>query len=212
MKTIFLCVFFCVLSGFSVHAQQFFLNTSKGFVEVGDGTTFKKARVGDLMKLGQTIRTAADSTAIVVYPDKSILKLNPNTTITLATETQAELKSGAVFAKVPKLDHPHFTIKTPTAVAGVRGTQFFTTYGDNNDGWLCVKEGAVEVTPIGNLKPVVVKEGLGIVFKPGKEIAAPEKYKWTEGLNWNMDEKSGDIMDKTSPKSVYKSFLKYNYD
>ena len=41
-----------------------------------------------------------------------------------------------------------YTVRTETAVAGVRGTEFFVAYGrridEHPDVWLCVNSGAVE--------------------------------------------------------------------
>lgn len=199
--------------------DQFMIYAMKGKAEVDSGSGYQPTKIGAMLNVGAKVRTLAESTAIVICPDRSVLKLNASTETVLEKPTEIHLNVGALFAKVQKSDHPvkepHFIVRTPTAVAGVRGTEFFTSYsgGSKQDGWLCVHEGEVEVAPkSAGLKPVSVKAGFGIVFEPDKQIAPPQQYKWTEGLNWNMDSSAGEIMDQTTPENLYKDFLRHNYD
>jgi ferric-dicitrate binding protein FerR (iron transport regulator) len=199
----------------ATESQEFKLTVVKGTVETDGASGFQKTAEGAVLKAGQTIRTSAGSTAVVKYPNGSLVKLNANSSTKLISISRIDLMRGALFAHIAKEDHPHFEVRTKTVVAGVRGTELFTSYGggkSRDDGWLCVHEGEVEVKPEGNLEPVVVKAGFGIVFKPGQKIAPPDKFEWTEHLNWNMDSASGDVTDKTSIDSMYKDILKHNYD
>lgn len=186
----------------------------KGVVEAESSSGFHAVAEGSPLSDGQVIQTHGDSTVLLAYPNGTRLKLNADTKISLHVQSGIDLLRGAVFAHVNKENHPHFIVKTTSAAAGVRGTDFFTTFDDdkNKDGWLCVKSGEVEVKPVNGSEAVLVKEGFGIVIKPGKNIDPPKQYEWTKHLNWNMDAESGDIVDKTSTKSIYNNLLKHNYD
>jgi ferric-dicitrate binding protein FerR (iron transport regulator) len=67
-----------------------------------------------------------------------------------------------------------FEIRTETTVAGVRGTEFFMSYGrlieENPDIWLCVNMGVVEVAVEGRDETVSVEAGEGITI-PGGETS-----------------------------------------
>jgi ferric-dicitrate binding protein FerR (iron transport regulator) len=212
MRVITLILFFISLATF---ADDVKIATIQGKVETDLGSGFQVAHEGDSLKEGQSIRTGADSLVILSYANGTKLKLNALTKITTHAQRGLDLIAGAVFAHVNKESHSHFYVKTPTAVAGVRGTEFFTAYGSGkqaSDGWLCVNEGEVEVKPSEGTEPVLVKAGFGIVVEPGKKIEPPKKYDWTTHLNWNMDPSAGDVKDKTSMDSMYRNPLKHNYD
>lgn len=187
-----------------------------GEVHVGEA----KAIVNQAVQDGQTVRTGADSTAIIAFADGSRIKLNPMTRLkldSLKSGTELALESGAVFSQVRKQKTPgKFIIRTKTAVMGVRGTRFFTAYGKAEgkgaDVWMCVDEGAVEVESSGGGKAgkVVVQEGQGVFVPFGKAVTPPRPYEWTRKLNWSMEPEKGDIIDRT--KIEYKDLLKRYYD
>jgi ferric-dicitrate binding protein FerR (iron transport regulator) len=193
-----------------VFAEDIHVSMAKGTVEVDSGSGFHRAAPNQALKPENSVRTLAASTAIITYPNGTALKLNASSSITIHEQKGIDLHLGAVFAHVNKESHPHFFVKTRAAIAGVRGTDFFTSVG-NADGWLCVKDGEVEVKGA-DAAPVIVGAGFGIVIEQGKKIAPPKEYAWTKKLNWNMDPGAGDITDKTSPDSVYNNPLKHNYD
>lgn len=102
---------------------------------------------------GDTLITGPQSLAILVMDDGAQLKLNEKSVLSVPTQVEGSitLTSGSVFSKIPKQKPNHqFKVTTPTAVMGVRGTQFFTSYGADDehkeDLWMCVNEGSVDVT------------------------------------------------------------------
>ena len=129
------------------------------------------------------------------------------------------MNKGSLFAKIRKnvgkdTSKGQFRIQTKSAVAGVRGTEFFTSYGTKaNDVWLCVNEGLVEVKPADGQKgkSVLVKEGEGIAVT-GKGISKPRPLPWTKNLNWDMDPKSKDLVNKVDIESAYTDLLDQDYD
>jgi hypothetical protein len=80
------------------------------------------------------------------------------------------------------------------------------------DLWLCVNEGAVDVSIPETGQSVVVNEGEGISIVGGVKLTQPRFYPWTRGLNWNFDTSSGDVEDKTDLNQAYDDLLDQDYD
>ncbi len=210
-KNILLLVMMAAAPGF---AQDVNVLSLKGAVTAGVKGELKPLKLGSRVADGQTVKTGPGALVILRYPDESRIKLKENTELVVRAPAiikeprGVDLVVGAVFALVRKGQDGKFLVKTPVAVAGVRGTQFFTSYDKNV--WMCVEEGEVEMTELNHPAPVVVSAGMGIVVEKGKVIAPPKKYAWTKKLNWNMDPDKGDVTDKT----VIEEYdpLKKNYD
>jgi ferric-dicitrate binding protein FerR (iron transport regulator) len=221
MKYFFLQIVLVI--GVCAEAQDVGVVVTKGTVTAGAPGALHPVKVGSRIADGQTVQTGADSLAILAYTDNSRVKLKDNTTIVIhavpAREPQGfELVVGAVFSAVTKHPDQHFRVNTKVAVAGVRGTQFFTAFEpaakeEKNSVWMCVQEGQVEMTETTHPQPVLVSAGFGVVVESGKAIAPPQKYAWTKNLNWKMDPADGDVVDKTSIRDEYrKNLLKTDYD
>ncbi|MGZ3708633.1 MAG: FecR family protein [Bdellovibrionota bacterium] len=186
------------------------LSFLKGSVEVratADGPA-AAAKLGEKLAPGSVILTHEKSLAIVTLPDHSQLKVNPNSELMLdevkssrpkAGSTLLTLRAGGVFTKVAKqAAGAKFQLRTKSAVMGVRGTAFYTSFDAKNpahpDLWMCVNEGVVQVESAeGSKKSVSVKEGEGVVIPSGKEVTDPKPYSWTKKLNWNMNPDAGEI-------------------
>lgn len=180
------------------------------------------AKKGSSFTSGDTVVTASNATAVLSLPDGSKLKMRGDSRlkVTLPSSksavTEALLSAGGVFAKVAKQLEGHgFKVRTPTAVAAVRGTEFFTAYGrargKKTDLWVCVNEGAVAVTTDKSKDPLLVPAGKGILIKSGLDTTKPQAYDWTKTLNWNMAGEAGDIEDKTDLGAAYSDLLDQDY-
>ncbi|MDC7228343.1 MAG: hypothetical protein PQJ61_16390 [Spirochaetales bacterium] len=81
-------------------------------------------------------------------------------------------------------------------VAGVRGAEFFMSYGrtidESPDIRLCVNEGSVEVNVPATGDSVLVREREGISILDGENLTVPEFYPWTGEL-YNLDTGSFDL-------------------
>lgn len=125
---------------------------------------------------GDTVVTGKDSRAKIVMMDRNIIHVSPDTSLKIAKyvndkthkSVELELNEGKVRNNVENSydgDKDKFIIKTPTAVAGVRGTQFITSYNKSNKLTQVVTlKGVVELRNIGggaNQKPsiVTIKKG-----------------------------------------------------
>ncbi len=118
--------------------------------------------VGDPVSAGDIVRAKSNSFAEVVFADNTVLKLAPNTRVEIKDYTLADdntrtagtlrLMRGKLRAIVPKTlgavlpitaGQSNFQVETPTAIAGVRGTDFFMFYLLGLSGVL-VEDGIVD--------------------------------------------------------------------
>jgi len=168
---------------------------------------------------GDILETGRDSLLIIQLNSRGELKLRGNTILVLETigkETLLLLNKGGVFSRVNRLVNGRFSVRTPSMVAGVRGTEFFVAYGrrveTEPDVWLCVNEGSVNVALTKTGESVIVKEGEGINILSGRKLTEPVFYPWTEELNWNTDPDAGLVVDNTNLDSAYKDLLDKDYE
>jgi hypothetical protein len=109
----------------------------QGEIRVGTDTTRPAPRSGDALRTGERVATGKDGAASLVLKDGTVLTLGPNTTADLsqfqfdATTQEGnlvlELLQGSVrvvTGLLAKINPDRFKVKTPTAVVGVRGTDF----------------------------------------------------------------------------------------
>lgn len=199
----------------------------KGQVSI-DGKIIEK---GSEVKKGEVISTADKSLAIIKLHDKSIIKLDKNTSMKINSvlsdnsATDISLYEGASFFNVLKhkqfkkirkewKNKSRFNINTKAAAMGVRGTIFFvavTKKNKNYDTWLCVNEGKVEAQRLENKASVFVKKGEGLKISQYEKMEEPKPLPWTGGLNWNFDEDKN-LENKIDIKDAYSDILDQDYD
>jgi hypothetical protein len=96
---------------------------------------------GDAVQLGDQVRTGAASKLKLLFRDESVVTLAPNSTLKVdeqvvgaaAPVSHFSLLVGAIRAVVTDrygAAGARFEVETPTAVAGVRGTGFITSYDE----------------------------------------------------------------------------------
>ena len=131
----------------------------KGRVDItGPDRVAKPLRLGDVVNAGDIIRTKSKSRVEVTFTDGNILRLarksrleiseyviqkgRTGTTLKLFRgKAQSILKRWAVRLSDLKMQN-RYEIHTPTAVCGVRGTNFFAYYQQGLSGFIC-KEGSL---------------------------------------------------------------------
>ncbi len=121
---------------------------------IGDVTKNNSmVQIGDLVKEKDVIQTGADSICDVKIGE-SLIRVKQKTSVILssliktaqAENTEIELNAGKLLCKPKKLiKSESFLVKTPTAVAGVRGTQFSVEADANGTSRIKVFEGSVRV-------------------------------------------------------------------
>jgi hypothetical protein len=204
----------------------------KGEVSIkGSNNKFIKLKKGQMINVGDMIRTKNKSIAVLSLKSGSKIKLNENSALTIEKErtktrpSSLFLNAGSVFMSILKSkiyktgkSKVKMVLKTRTTAMGVRGTKFFASYGKQKspdkrkDLWMCVNSGLVEVKTNASKKTVLVKAGEGIEVKEGKEISDPKALAWTKNLNWEFDAKKGDLENKVSIEEAYTDLLDKDYD
>lgn len=173
------------------------------------------------MAVGQedTIATGPEAMALISLPGNTDLKLRENTRLSLDTlgETvSVHLSAGSVFSKVARTLTRRYSVRTETAVMGVRGTEFFVAYGRTIDAhpdiWVCVNSGVVEVSIPQTRQTLIVEQGKGINIVGGTTLTTPRRYPWTRKLNWNTDADRGEVIDRTDLEQAYSDLLDQDYD
>jgi hypothetical protein len=122
-----------------------------------DGTE-EKAQLGATVKTGDTIKTGEKGKVDLQFSSGSSIRVSPATTLDFAKlamnsggslDTQLSLVSGKVFANVNKAKKDDsFSVITPTAIAGVRGTSFIVENdAKSNKAKVKVVDGSVSMAP-----------------------------------------------------------------
>lgn len=143
---------------------------SLGRVQVSSdgGKNWKKLSRGQKIGLNDVIRTGRPGTAMLKLERRYDIKLSANTTLKISSlfpDMSFHLSQGKVWAKVNKLGiKQKFSIRTPSSVVGVRGTEFI--YETAKVDRLYMLEGVVDFgKDFENTKKVL--KGQIAIFKDG---------------------------------------------
>jgi hypothetical protein len=166
-------------------AQGATLDRVSGAVEIlpANGDTWRLASVGERVEAGDRIRTGALSTARLVFFEGSTTDLMASTEVAV-TQVSARPEGsdkiialhqwlGQTYSRVEQLSDraSRFEIETPTAVAGVRGTEFAIVVEGDGTTSVAVIEGLVEVTA--QDKTVTVLAGEKTTVQPERPPSNP---------------------------------------
>lgn len=130
---------------------------------------------------GASVKTGSDGKASLTWGEGNVVKIYPLSLIKATSVSGADkkasvitLESGRTMSRVAKLDSgASFELKTPTAVAGVRGTGFDTQITPGTAMvTIAVVEGSV-VMSVGDIE-VVLDEGFESSALPGEVPGAPQ--------------------------------------
>lgn len=113
------------------------VKVSKGSVQIQRGAEKLPVKVGTALQTNDVILTGADGSAGITFTDNSLVSVGPNSvfaidkyrfdTTTHAGEFEGNLRQGrlaAVSGKMVKQAPESMKIRTPSAIMGVRGTEF----------------------------------------------------------------------------------------
>ena len=113
------------------------IKVSSGDVQIQRGASRMPATVGAALQTSDVIVTGANGAAGITFSDNSLVSIGPNSVFaiekyqfdstTYAGEFEGNLKQGrlaAVSGKMVKQSPESMKIRTPSAVMGVRGTEF----------------------------------------------------------------------------------------
>lgn len=126
-----------------------------GTIERGTGTTATKAEAekGERVQWNDTLSTSEDGRLRVLLKDQSILSLGSKSRMVVVEhnpatqQTALEVAYGRVRAKVTEITQSggSFEIRTPTAVAGVIGTDFLVNVDEHGETAVTCLNGKVRV-------------------------------------------------------------------
>jgi len=115
----------------------------KGTVTIERGTQRLAGVTGLRLQQSDVIRTDAQGSVGITFTDNTILSAGPNTVIALdryafnSTTHEGRLDTSVrtgtlsvVSGKIAKQSPEAMTVKTPAAILGVRGTEFFVRVGE----------------------------------------------------------------------------------
>jgi len=148
------------------------------------------ARVAFACQVGDTVVLSKASRAELRYPDNTLLRLEENSKAVLTQRTKGSpeptLLGGKAWANVRKIGQggTGFGVRTPTAVAAVRGTVFRVTDADSSSN-VRLYEGKVDV---GSAKSDSAARAHGEVAGP-KEVSLENWVRLLKGeeVTFNRD-------------------------
>lgn len=142
---VWLVLVFCLSSIAYANTDAIVLTQVSGTVSFRDrdNVPYKPAKAGNILQSGWWIKTDKDGLAHLQLPDGSKITVSNNTEIQVSelvlTKTKREgtinITQGKIKVNVSKVPDikTAYTVKSPTAVAGVRGTEFMMmTHGHAN--------------------------------------------------------------------------------
>ena len=197
------------------------LKTS-GPVQIGaDAKTWQEAARGARLHAGTQVRTGDQALAAIVFTDdKSLLKVRSNSKVVINGKREAavsgsqrivktiSMEIGELWAKVTKGSAP-FRIETPSGVAAVKGTIFYTALTADGKMIIICLDGVVEL--INSLGSVLVNAGQTGICAPNQ---TPEAHTSTPGEmpGWaNDDGGNGELEIEFQDQNGQKKKLKIRY-
>jgi len=194
-----------------------------GQVQVNaDNAAWQNAGRGTRLHAGAQVRTGDQSLAAIVFTDdKSLLKVRSNSKVVINGKREAAasggqriiktiaMEFGELWAKVTKGNTP-FRVETPSGVAAVKGTIFYSILRDDGRLYIICFDGIVEL--INRFGSVLVQAG-----QTGTSALneAPETHPSTpeEIPTWaNDSEGSGEIEIEFQDQNGQKKKLKIRYE
>jgi hypothetical protein len=137
-----LCLALPVLAGDDDSVGQ--VKVSRGMVKIERNGQVLAADVGTLIMQHDRITTGQDGAVGITFEDNSMLSAGPGSlleisrfvfdTTTYEGEFETRLDRGtlsAISGKIAKQTPEAMRVKTPSAILGVRGTEFYVKVGDD---------------------------------------------------------------------------------
>lgn len=140
----------CRKSGETLRTSSARVDYVNGEVEVNDAAVSP----GDVIPPVFSVVTGPDSSVGIIFDEKNIMHIDAQTEayIDLASDVRSvELRRGTLASALRKLaqvttkEPERFRVKTPTTVAGVRGTVFFVKVEDPATTYVCTCNGTLHL-------------------------------------------------------------------
>ncbi len=188
MKISFLCIFlFTILTTPCLGDPIGRFTDVKGDVSIKRIKTFIRPNINDPVQIKDLVITGDIARTKLMLIDSSLLTIGSKTRVEITDflldrNTRKSIilvKNGAIHAKAEKFFDPNsrFEIRTPTAVIGARGTEWFAASSEYEETTIFSISDTVKVyNPAYPNQPVDIKEGYFTKVEPGKLPKMPEAY------------------------------------
>jgi FecR-like protein len=148
IKTVWFVLVIALLTVARVHAQSEAGTVAAvvGTLEIQRGGAWQPSPIGVPVFVGDRLRTGAGDRAKIVFRDDSVLDIGADSEVVLdkqifdpsvhQVQSVLRLVKGKIRAWVSDYYHEpraRYEVETPTAVAGVRGTEFIAMYSKNGE-------------------------------------------------------------------------------
>ncbi|MFN3966715.1 MAG: FecR domain-containing protein, partial [Endomicrobiia bacterium] len=181
-KLAFFCLIFVLstlLFSLLFAEQKAIIQKLSGKVEIFSMGRWKAAKVGDVISSNQKIKTSRIGYCIILLQDGHTVRISGGSEVSvfslLSEKTEFHLTTGRIRSKVSKLiSGRSFSVRTPTAVCSVRGTDFAVEY-EQGVTKLEVYEGIVSAKEEITGKEIVVNPGEFTTIVPEQEPAPPKE-------------------------------------
>jgi len=183
-KRIFVLIFLLMISSLTGEARVVAaISAMKGNVQMRSASErkYESAYKGQMIRGGDWIKTDLNVFVAIIFLDGSNVKIHSETEMEINSSrvtakelnTQLYIADGQAWSQVSKQKYGEFQIKTPTAIASVKGTEFNVDFDDLEESTtLTVIEGEVL---FGNDLSTVLAGAMEGATATKDE--APEKYK-----------------------------------
>ncbi len=153
-----------------------------------------EALIGMSLDPGSTVRTGSDGTVDIVFGSGNALRVSEDTVMVMDLSDPAvglDIRRGTVSAVFEGLESigtgpdDTFIVRTPSTVAGVRGTVFFVKIEDPDTTYVCTCHGIIDFDQSGLTVSAARHEATRFVRSDGEVTAlrAPGIYHDSDDLN-----------------------------
>lgn len=137
---------------------------------------------------GEIIRTGKDGYIELIFNDGSTINLDANTSLVLdsvdAETSNYRLLLGRIKANIKRLNRRRYRIRTPTAVLGVRGTEFIVESDGAGASAVVVLEGEISFAAIDSEESTVIRAGEFSAVRADGTLTAATKIDVSRLQNW----------------------------
>jgi len=124
--------------------QQLAVTAESGGVQEG--------AMGDILNHGDQLTTSRNTRAAIRFTDDgSVLRMNPQTEMSIKAEGDRnalqkilQIEFGELWARINKRDNAEYRIQTPTAVAAVKGTEFYVRVAEDGATTIITVDGVLD--------------------------------------------------------------------
>jgi hypothetical protein len=159
--------------------------------------------IGEKLFTGDSLFTDDGGFALVLFMDRSVAKVKPNSTLIIngdvgvtnkQSNTRINLKEGEIFLNVQPQGNNDFEVATSRSLASVKGTDF----GSKSDGFVWVENGQVDVTALNSGQTVSLFEKMfAQVDEEGNNVdSGTLSDEELSDLNTGYDEMDNDLVRK----------------